>query len=400
MDFKRKIAPAQLDRGVAGSARKRCWVDVFIFGGLYFAIARLGMAAAYGGTEVTTFVWPAAGVSAAAFLARGTCVWPGIAVAAFAANVTALWGRLPFPMLLLGAGGTAASSTLDAMLAAYFVVRITGTRFPFRRIEHVLVYMLFAALLSMMAGAVLGVGSLCVSGAVPWAEFRMLWRQWWMENAIRVLITAYGILVLLEPDNRKLKWWQAVEAVVLMAAMGAFTWFAFRASFGVPPAMAHGLLSLTIPMTGWAIFRFGRRGAAAALYILAFVSAYNTVRGFGPFAVSAPPHEALFMLQITLGVVAASVLTLLAALAERRDAEDAVRASENTIRGLLNASNDPALLIDANGTVLAINEACARANGKAPAELTGVSVYDLQPPDTVENRRARIEQALRSGEPA
>jgi len=95
-------------------------------------------------------------------------------------------------------------------------------------------------------------------------------------------------------------------------------------------------------------------------------------------------------------------------ITERKQAEHALHQSQETIRALLNAPTDSALLVDADGTILAANDTAARrlashagiAYEGDPDLLTGMSVYELLPEDLATPRKARNEQVVTSGEPA
>jgi PAS domain S-box-containing protein len=99
---------------------------------------------------------------------------------------------------------------------------------------------------------------------------------------------------------------------------------------------------------------------------------------------------------------------LLAEVKERESAERALRRSEETVRALLNAPPDTALLIDRKGTILAANETALtrlgvyadRADSRNVDGLVGVCVYDLFPPDVAMQRKARNEEVLKTGRPA
>ena len=85
---------------------------------------------------------------------------------------------------------------------------------------------------------------------------------------------------------------------------------------------------------------------------------------------------------------------------ERKAIEDALRESEKTTRALLNAHTGVAILVDTEGTILAINEPLARSRfGKSAEEIMGSCVWDLYPSDVGEARRALGDEVIRSGEP-
>ncbi len=82
---------------------------------------------------------------------------------------------------------------------------------------------------------------------------------------------------------------------------------------------------------------------------------------------------------------------------QRKRLEDELLKSEKTVRALLNAPQDRALLLDTEGTILAANEPAARAFGQVPDDLIGHDAFDLFPPPLSESRRARHEEAVRTG---
>jgi PAS domain S-box-containing protein len=85
-------------------------------------------------------------------------------------------------------------------------------------------------------------------------------------------------------------------------------------------------------------------------------------------------------------------------ITERKQREEALRQSEETLRVFLNALPEPALLMDRNGTLLACNRAFARALAMPERELIGKPVFTLFPPKVAEGRRALFEQAIRTRE--
>jgi len=87
-------------------------------------------------------------------------------------------------------------------------------------------------------------------------------------------------------------------------------------------------------------------------------------------------------------------------ITERKQADDALRDSEQTLRTLVNANPESLFLIDTQGTILMANETFARRLGKSAPEIVGTCIYDLVPADTAEARRKRIDEVIHSGRPA
>ena len=92
-------------------------------------------------------------------------------------------------------------------------------------------------------------------------------------------------------------------------------------------------------------------------------------------------------------------------VSSRVQAEEALRDSEETARALLNAPTDGAVLVDREGTILAMNATAERRfnehaakQGLSERSFIGTCVYDLFPPDLRDQRRARNDEVFTTGE--
>ena len=85
---------------------------------------------------------------------------------------------------------------------------------------------------------------------------------------------------------------------------------------------------------------------------------------------------------------------------EQRLTEKALREGEETARAMLNATGDAALLLDAEGVVLAANRHAADLSGLTPGQMAGLKLLDLLQPELKGVRRAKLDEVLCSGKPA
>ncbi|MCI0855670.1 MAG: GGDEF domain-containing protein [Chloroflexi bacterium] len=91
-----------------------------------------------------------------------------------------------------------------------------------------------------------------------------------------------------------------------------------------------------------------------------------------------------------------------------QETTEALRESRETVRALLDATTETALLIDRDGKILALNEVAferlrrlsRRPVGNKRAELVGRNVFELFPPGLAERRKARNDSVIESGLPA
>ena len=73
--------------------------------------------------------------------------------------------------------------------------------------------------------------------------------------------------------------------------------------------------------------------------------------------------------------------------------------AEDPARALLNATTDSAILIDAKGRILAINEIAARRLSKDNLDLMHENLFDVLPPTLAQQRKSRIDQVFDTGDP-
>ena len=72
-----------------------------------------------------------------------------------------------------------------------------------------------------------------------------------------------------------------------------------------------------------------------------------------------------------------------------------LRESERHFRGLLDAVDQSAMLMEPDGTICECNEVFATRLNQAREDLLGCNVYDLLPPEIAEQRRRRVEEVQR-----
>lgn len=86
-------------------------------------------------------------------------------------------------------------------------------------------------------------------------------------------------------------------------------------------------------------------------------------------------------------------------LGRRMRVKETLRQSEETARALLNATSDSAILIDTEGSIIAINEIAVHRLGKIKNKVVGMNLFDMFPPDLAKERKARADEVIGSGEP-
>ena len=298
------------------------------YSGKIAAIAILYVLAARAGLRLdaisgfATLVWPPSGIALATLLLGGFELWPGIYIGALIANV--LTGA-SIPVAL----GIAAGNTLEALLGAYALTRLPKFRLSLDSVRDAVALIVFAAGISTLVSATIGVASLNLGGILPREHIAETWRAWWIGDTIGVLLVAP---VILSWGGRG-KISVSAERLIEMAALAIAVVISSLLIFvvvgngdGDPFKKAYFMFPLMI----WAAIRFGLGGAVTTTFFVSLIAVWGTVLGRGPF-VHSTLHTSLFALQVFMGVSAATFLILGASTSERQRAEAELRIAHNTV---------------------------------------------------------------------
>jgi len=202
---------------------------------------------------------------------------------------------------------------------------------------HVFVFAALGAIASCTIAAGVGVASLALAGLVPQADIGSTWLTWWLGDAAGVLVVAPVIVLWSRKQELELDSRRALEALALVTSVSIVTYVVFH---GITPRTGAEHLPLAFlgtPFLLWAAFRFGRRGVATCLLIVACISVWGTLLGLGPLY-RPSPNESLLLLQAHLAVESVTMLAVGAVVWQLRRAEIRNRqmALTDSLTGLAN----------------------------------------------------------------
>jgi PAS domain S-box-containing protein len=293
-------------------------IALLYFWASQFAISTLALS-----SEVSP-IWPAAGIAQVALLLFGQQLWPGIAIGGF------LFAISVSPANIATAFISASSRTLQARTGTYLLQRI-GFSPALDRLKDVLGIVGLAAFGSTLINSTVGSLVQCLTGLSSWSHWGAMWATWWVGDAMGILLVAPLLLTWRTLPNAKPQPRQVAERAIWLLLLLAVGWLVFcsrtRAAYARYP-----LEYLPFPLVVWSAFRFGQRYTALANLILTGFAIWGIARGSGPFlkhASSIP--QALLSLQAFIAVIAVTSLVLAATVAERRQAETSLRASEASL---------------------------------------------------------------------
>jgi len=277
----------------------------------YAITARIGLSFdALGG--IATTVWPPTGIALAALTLRGPRLWPAVFLAAFVVNANV---GIPLSSALIIATG----NTLEALMGAVLLRRF-GFDSRLDRLRDVMLLVGVAALGSTAVSATFGLLAAAIGGVRVAESYPAFWAVWWVGDVLGNLIVAPLIFAWSPAPriSRRPKRW--IEAVSLLIATTLISLIFFRHTLGYQAI--HGMVRGTypiVPLLIWAALRFEQRGVTSALALVAAIAVSGAAAGGGIFGTESAPDR-LLLVQSFMAVTAVSMLTLAAALAERRAA--------------------------------------------------------------------------------
>jgi two-component system, cell cycle sensor histidine kinase and response regulator CckA len=83
----------------------------------------------------------------------------------------------------------------------------------------------------------------------------------------------------------------------------------------------------------------------------------------------------------------------------RKQAEEALRERETTLRTLIEANPEPLLLMDTQGIIIAANQAAAQGMGRRLGEIIGADLHAMFPPEVAKKRLEIFQRVIASGQP-
>ena len=277
---------------------------------VYFVAGKLGLALAVMHPSASP-IWAATGIALSAVLLLGPRVWPAIFVGAFLVNITT-------PTGVAASLGVAAGNTLEALVGGWLVTRFAHGPQAFERSRDVFKFVALAGLLATTLSATIGVTSLALGGAASWASYGQIWLTWWLGDAGGALIVAPAVICWITGDPFELGRARLLETVAYLVVLFAVGALVFGSS-------SEPLRFLCLPLVIWTAYRFGRRGTAAFVLLLAGFAVWGTLRNLDHLA-GGDANRTLLVLQVFMGVISVTGLTLAAAVAERKRALEALEA--------------------------------------------------------------------------
>ncbi len=233
-------------------------------------------------------LWPAAGIAIAALCIGGVRLWPGVALG----TLIVFWQRGHGTLLT---GAIVASTTLEAAIGALLLTRVASFQPALRRTRDALALVIAGGIGAPALGALVGAGAFTLAHAIPASSFAGEWLEWFLGDAIGVIVFAPAVLVWTQSHTPRIGLRVQVTAVALLAIA----------------------VSVAATMQVWP---FSRSAADVGTLVQGYLAAFAT-----------------------------TALLLAASAAERRDALDRLTESERHLSLVFDSNADTLLLFAIEG---------------------------------------------------
>ncbi len=340
-------------------------------------------------------IWPPAGIFLSAILLSRRDLRPWLVGTLFITDCSAeMLAGTPLPVSAI----YSLSLTGDAALSAWLLHRFVGEPITFRRVGDVVRWLALSVLLS---NAVTSLADAAASKLLPGTHSFWISWQWSAapEGAGNLLVTPFILTWAAWARTASRAWnrQRAFEGAALFILL-ALVNFAVFSSLSGHKLFAIFLPYATFPFLLWAALRFGVRGVATAMIILAAIAVTFAVWGRVPsFSFAPGVLNDVIVAELLLAITAVPALLLAAALTEHQQTHNALRESEARFRAIAAHTPDHIVMQDRD---LRYQWVVNPQLGLTEADMIGKTEQDFLGKEDAEKLTAIKRKVLERGKPA
>lgn len=262
------------------------------------------------GADVGIAFFPAAGVTVAALLLSRRQDWPLVLVTIVVVEIAV---DLAHSVGVGASIGYAAANAVEPLVGAIAVLSLQSDRLDIRRRHDATVFVLGAAIIGPVAGAIIGSTTKTLSDGGPWLQHAALW---WAGDGVGVI--AIGMPVMMWQYRREVT--RRAELAVAIVVLVTLTTLIHLSD--LPNSLAP------LPILVWAAFRLGVESTVLLGGIYALCANYMTAHGWGSVAaLDRAPASRLAIMQLVVTVLLVVGYSLAIEIRERAlAAEQQLRA--------------------------------------------------------------------------
>jgi len=351
---------------------------------LYALLAKIVLTF-FSANGVVSIVWPPSGLALAVLLMGGRRYFPGIFLGAFLAN--AMTG------LALGvAAAIAIGNTLEALLGAWLLTRDGRFDSNLRTLRDYLRLVVLAGFVACSVAALNGSTTLLVSGFITTGAYFQNLLNWWMGDAIGIMLVTPLILAWRRMPNGWLEPKRMTEAVLVLGLtllVGQIVFLSWFHNTVGQVALGYWMFLFVT----WAAARLGIHGVVTILSMTAIQGLLGAVQGVGFFAhdIAKTGLVNYWFYIMALSVVGMALSTH---FTERKQIEAALRKSEARFRNILEHAPIGMAVASLDGRLMQVNQALCIILGYEKEELEKLTIRKITHPEDVASSFANIKRLL------
>ena len=270
-------------------------------------------------------IWLPTSVALIAAMIGGLRVLPGIFLGSFLTN------EILFAPPLAITTTISITNALGPVLGALVMMRLRPSRGLFTSFPGIIVFIVCTTFLSPAISATGGAVAMALGHAFNPSAFYSTWVNWWLTDSGGTLYLAPAVILWLGLEREPEFGLDAHRPGFQRRDLAVWAWIAIicLVLFLTPPLRGTYIRSalpflLVVPLS-WIALRMSLRSAYTLVSLVAIVATAGTVAGYGPFQNHALANP-LQLVGTLVVLLATNVLTIVALVSERHEAEKANRA--------------------------------------------------------------------------
>ncbi len=264
-------------------------------------------------------IWLPASIAVIAAMLGGWRMFPGIFLGSLIANY-ALFDPTALDAIAISLG-----NALGPLVGVAALRRLRPEAGLFNRLRGVVAFIACAVVLHPAITAAGGTLTVMLANGVPAAAAPGIWIKWWLSDSGGALFFAPALMLWLNMER------EAIPRADSVIVKDATFWIlvALSAAMLVVPLPLDGPIRwssaflLVVPLS-WIALRISLRAAYTLISVVSVMASAGAVAGFGPFQGEGIGNP-MQLAGVLVVLLALTVLTVIALVAERRAAEEANR---------------------------------------------------------------------------
>ncbi|TGL73300.1 MASE1 domain-containing protein [Leptospira yasudae] len=309
---------------------------VFISGFIYYILAQIGRNTAIH-PGYASAIWPASGAALGLTILFGNYAIIGVFFASFFSNsgtdlLSGIWmdpGKNLYLSFLIG---------LFSALQCYVGKVVLSLKIPGCRISEKTQYVFLFIALEAIVCTISSTGSVAFMyflGEIDLSLVRQSWLTWWAGDTLGVYIGAPFILFWFRGAYKTPRWTEFLESIVLLLLIVFFSLASFDLVTPIV-SISYPLGYILIPLILWSAFRLGERPSSLAVVLSSIIAILGTISGSPQFYAESM-NASYILLQFFVAVLSITSLLVASMVNERKDAENQLRISHQSLEDKVKA---------------------------------------------------------------